>query len=117
MLPTGSICSPPVAHRQLCLLDDGKTNTRLAAFRPGVAFGEFALFDGGRRVANVVAETAATCYVLQFSTLKQLETAEPELFHLILFALGRLLSDTAAPCDGRGQSTFLTHSNQVKSGV
>jgi glutaminase len=75
------------------LLDDGKTNTRLAAFRPGVAFGEFALFDGGRRVANVVAETAATCYVLQFSTLKQLETAEPELFHLILFALGRLLSD------------------------
>lgn len=75
------------------LLDDGKTNTRLAAFRPGVAFGEFALFDGGRRVANVVAETAAACYVLQFSTLKQLEKTEPELYHLILFALGRLLSD------------------------
>jgi glutaminase len=75
------------------LLDDGKTNMRLAAFRPGVAFGEFALFDGGRRVANVVAETAATCYVLQFAKLKQLEKTEPELFYLILFALGRLLSD------------------------
>ena len=75
------------------LLDDGTTNMRLAAFRPGVAFGEFALFDGGRRVANVVAETAATCYVLQFAKLKQLEKTEPELFYLILFALGRLLSD------------------------
>jgi glutaminase len=75
------------------LVDGGKRNTRLAAFRPGVAFGEFALFDGGRRVANVVAETAATCYVLRFQTLEDLQTAEPELHHLILFALGRLLSD------------------------
>ena len=39
------------------MLDDGKRRTRLAAFRPGVSFGEFALFDRGRRVANVVAET------------------------------------------------------------
>ncbi len=78
------------------LLDDGKTNTRLAAFppppppppRPGVAFGEFALFDGGRRVANVVAETAATCYVLQFARLKQVEKTEPELFHLRIVCIG-----------------------------
>ncbi len=75
------------------VLDDGKRKTRLAAFRPGVAFGEFALFDGGRRVANVVAETAATCYVLNFQALNSLETREPELYHRVLFALGRLLSD------------------------
>jgi glutaminase len=75
------------------LVEDGKRKTRLAAFRPGVAFGEFALFDGGRRVANVVAETAATCYVLRFQTLEGLQRTEPELYHLILFALGRLLSD------------------------
>ena len=74
-------------------LDDGKRNTRMAAFRPGVAFGEFALFDGGMRVADVVAETKATCYVLTFEKLERLEKLEPELYHRILFALGRLLSD------------------------
>ncbi len=79
-----------------------------AAFRPGVAFGEFALFDGGRRVANVVAETAATCYVLQFANLKQLEKTEPELFYLILFALGRLLSDRLRRVTAEVESTVLT---------
>jgi glutaminase len=75
------------------LLDDGKRRARLAAFRPGVAFGEFALFDGGRRVANVVAETAAECYVLDFATLEQLEATESALYRRLLFALGRLLTD------------------------
>ncbi len=75
------------------LLDDGRTRTRLAAFRPGVAFGEFALFDGGRRVANVVAETPAVCYVLNFNTLEQLQAVEPHLYQRVLFALGRLLTD------------------------
>lgn len=74
-------------------LDDGKRNTRMAAYRPGVAFGEFALFDGGVRVADVIAETKATCYVLTFKKLEQLEKNEPELYHRVLFALGRLLSD------------------------
>ena len=75
-------------------LDDGKRNTRMAAFRPGVAFGEFALFDGGTRVADVVAETNATCYVLAFERFAaSCEGLEPELYHRILFALGRLLSD------------------------
>jgi glutaminase len=74
-------------------LDDGKRSARLAAFRPGVAFGEFALFDGGRRVADVIAETAASCYVLSFQRLEQLESLEPDVYHLIVFALGRVLSD------------------------
>ena len=77
----------------MCCLGDGKRNTRMAAFRPGVAFGEFALFDGGKRVADVIAETKATCYVLTFQKLEQLEKAEPELYSRVLFALGRLLSD------------------------
>jgi glutaminase len=75
------------------VLDDGKRRTRLAAFRPGVAFGEFALFDRGRRVANVVAETQVVCYVLNFQRLEQLEATEPDLYHRVLFALGRLLTD------------------------
>jgi glutaminase len=73
--------------------DDGKRSARLAAFRLGVAFGEFALFDGGRRVADVIAETAASCYVLSFQRLEQLESLEPDVYHLIVFALGRVLSD------------------------
>lgn len=75
------------------VLDDAKSRVRLAAFRPGVAFGEFALFDGGRRVANVVAETAAVCYVLDFANLERLEATEPKLYRRVLFALGRLLTD------------------------
>jgi len=74
-------------------LDNGHRNTRMAGYRPGVAFGEFALFDGGSRVADVVAETNATCYVLKFDRFSQLEGLEPELYNRILFALGRLLSD------------------------
>jgi hypothetical protein len=61
----------------------------MAGYRPGVAFGEFALFDGGKRVA----ETNATCYVLKFERFAQLEGLEPELYNRILFALGGLLSD------------------------
>ncbi len=75
------------------MLDDGKRRARLAAFRPGVAFGEFALFDGGRRVANVVAEAPSECYVVDFKKLEQLEAIEPALYRKLLFALGRLLTD------------------------
>ena len=74
-------------------LSDSKRSTRRAAFGPGVAFGEFALFDGGTRVADVVAETVATCYELKFEDLAKLEKLEPEVYHQILFALGRLMSD------------------------
>jgi glutaminase len=74
------------------LLDDGKRHARLAAFRPGVSFGEFALFDGGRRVANVIAETPAECYVLDFAKLEKLEAVEPALYRRLLYALGRLLT-------------------------
>jgi glutaminase len=74
-------------------LTDSKRSTRRAAFGPGVAFGEFALFDGGTRVADVVAETPVTCYEMKFEDLARLEKLEPEIYHQILFALGRLLSD------------------------
>jgi glutaminase len=74
-------------------LTDSRRSTRRAAFGPGVAFGEFALFDGGSRVADVIAETAVTCYEIKFDDLAKLEKAEPDIYHQILFALGRLLSD------------------------
>ena len=75
------------------LLDNGQRSTRMAAFRPGVVFGEFAMFDRGRRVADVVAETDVECYVLTFTELEKLETAAPDLYARLLLALGRLLTD------------------------
>lgn len=74
-------------------LTDSKRSTRRAAFGPGVAFGEFALFDGGTRVADVVAETPVTCYEITFMDFMKLQKTEPEVYHQVLFALGRLLSD------------------------
>ncbi len=68
-------------------------SARRAAFGPGVSFGEFALFDGGTRAADVVAETSAVCYVIEFSNLTRLQTADPLLYSQILFALGGLFSD------------------------
>jgi CRP-like cAMP-binding protein len=44
-------------------------------------------------VANVTAETSAICYVLNFQMLEQIEAKEPDLYHRVLFALGRLLTD------------------------
>jgi len=74
-------------------LSDGKRSARMAGFRPGVAFGEFALFDRGRRVADVIADTPATCYVLTFDKLEEMGTADPDLYQRLLFALGRLLAE------------------------
>jgi len=74
-------------------LSDDKRSARMAGFRPGVAFGEFALFDRGRRVADVIADTRATCYVLTFAQLEAMEQQDPDLYQRLLFALGRLLSE------------------------
>ena len=75
------------------LLEDGKRSARMAGFRPGVTFGEFALFDKGKRVADVIAETNATCFVLPFDRLEKLEHIEPDVYNRILFAIGRLMSE------------------------
>jgi glutaminase len=74
-------------------LGDGERSARMAAFGPGVAFGEFAFFDGGTRTADVIAETNATCFVLTFAAMKRLEQADPGLHSHIVMALGRLLTD------------------------
>jgi glutaminase len=74
-------------------LNDSKRSARRAAFGPGVSFGEFALFDGARRVADVIAETHATCYELKFEDLSRLKDTDAALYGQILYSLGRLLAD------------------------
>ena len=49
--------------------------------------------DRGRRVANVVAETPVVRDVRNSQTLEPPEATEPDLYHRVLFALGRRLTD------------------------
>lgn len=66
---------------------------RLAAFAPGVAFGELAMFDGGQRTADVIAETVVRCAVLTVERLTELRAAHPEIYRTLLINVGRGLCD------------------------
>lgn len=50
---------------------------RLSAIEPGVTFGEFALFEGTRRIADVVADGPVACYVLPVDRLDALAARHP----------------------------------------
>ena len=65
---------------------------RLQGMGPGVAFGELALIDSGRRSADVVAEEAATVYRLGFDALRDVESRHPGITAELLRNVARLLS-------------------------
>lgn len=71
----------------------GERGGRLAAFAPGVAFGELAVFNGGSRTASVIADTDVTCYALTIERLDALAVRYPELYRKLLIAVGRSLAD------------------------
>ena len=73
-------------------LADGRSK-RLASFGPGVSFGELALVDGGSRVADVIAEIAVRCWVLQTERFAELAEKHPRLHARLLKNIGRNLSD------------------------
>lgn len=52
---------------------------RLAAFHPGMAFGELAVIDGGTRSSSVIADTPVVCYRLGISELEELSLQTPNL--------------------------------------
>ncbi|MBK8176149.1 MAG: glutaminase A [Rhodospirillales bacterium] len=76
---------------QVALHGTGK-HRRLAAIGLGVTFGEIALFDGGTRLADVVAGPATACYVLPVARLKAITEASPELGMKLWLNVGRALS-------------------------
>jgi glutaminase len=77
----------------VCLrLGNGTHQKRLATIAPGVAFGELAIFDGGTRSADVIADRPAICYVLTFAKLEELAARYPEIRTKLLCNIGRELS-------------------------
>ena len=77
----------------VCLrLGDGMRRKRLATIAPGVAFGELAIFDGGTRSADVIADQPAVCYVLPLPKLDELAALHPGIRTKLLSNIGRELS-------------------------
>jgi glutaminase len=66
---------------------------RLRSYGPGVLFGEPAVFDGGDRTADVVADTDLVCYRLSVEALARLADEHPAVHSRILVGVGRNLAD------------------------
>ncbi|HEX9442601.1 MAG TPA: glutaminase A [Candidatus Binatia bacterium] len=80
-------------------LGDGPRSKRLGTITPGVAFGELALFDGGTRSADVVADAPSVCYVLPIAALDDLAARDPEIRAKLLRNVGRELSERLRRAD------------------
>lgn len=65
-----------------------------------MSFGETALFDGGVRGADVLAETPAVCWSLDREALEELGTSHPALKLLLLRNALRVVSGIAARLTG-----------------
>jgi len=63
---------------------------RLAAFCPGVAFGDLAVIDGSRRSTDVRAEVESTCYLLPAERFQELESTHPAIYVKLLRNLLRM---------------------------
>lgn len=57
---------------------------RVAAFEPGVCFGELAVMDERPRSADVLADEESTCYTLSAKQFEALNQEEPEIYAKIL---------------------------------
>ena len=65
---------------------------QLATLGPGVAFGELAILDDGRRSADVVAEVATVLAELPIAALRDLAADHPELITKVYANLARNLA-------------------------
>jgi glutaminase len=72
-------------------LDDHRRK-RLGAVGAGVTFGELALFEGGPRTADVIADTSCVCYVLNIPKLRAAADGCPSLYFKLLQNVGRTLA-------------------------
>ena len=72
-------------------LAEGDRIKRLTTFMPGVTFGELALFDGGKRTADVIADNAVVCYVLPLERFESLTATASGLHAKLLRAVGKNL--------------------------
>lgn len=72
---------------------------RLAAFTPGMSFGEIAFIDRAPRTANVTAVDAVECRVLTHDVLDRLERETPAIKIRLLENLARGLTDFLRQAD------------------
>jgi glutaminase len=75
-------------------LPDSKQRKRLTTYIPGTAFGELALFEAGKRTADVVAESNVVCYVMSLARFEELVATAPRIYVKLLRAFGKNLVDT-----------------------
>jgi glutaminase len=73
-------------------LTDGNRRRRVSTITPGLAFGELALLDGGKRSADVIADEPALCYVLPIAKLRALASNHPAIESKLIFNICRELS-------------------------
>lgn len=62
----------------------GGSGKRIATFGPGLSFGEMALFEGGKRSADIVAEDHVVCYGFLVDDLREIGKAHPNVLVTIL---------------------------------
>jgi glutaminase len=71
----------------------GEKKRRVASLGPGVTFGEIALFDGGARSADVIADQRVICYGFAVEQLQELAVTHPNIMVTILANLTREFSE------------------------
>jgi glutaminase len=71
----------------------GEKHRRVASLGPGLTFGEMALFGGGARSADVVADEKVICYGLSVEEVNEVTAAHPNIMVTILSNLTRDFSE------------------------
>ena len=65
----------------------------MASIGPGLTFGEMALLDSGKRIADVIASERVVCYGLGVDELRELAAKKPNIMITILSNLTREFSE------------------------
>lgn len=77
----------------ICLTNQSDSRRqRLSTLGPGLAFGELALLDGGKRSADVIVDEEAICYRLSIAQLEKLGKCHPEIRSKLIYNIARELS-------------------------
>ena len=77
---------------RLPMADRQGTMRRIAAFPPGVIFGEMAMFNGSPRSADAIAVGETSLWQLSSESLNQLKAEYPEVAGKLMYNIARQLS-------------------------